>query len=234
MVQLASHDSLLLDKCRNFRVQFLINGDRYFSGLSYLIRHDRITFEILCQDLSKVFIQLVSSYLISHSYLLSKPYLFTHDQQKSLPSGVRYIFDAHGHRIQSITDFRENAFYYVSSSRIFVGHFAQVPSESDTTTSGQSSTCSYRGERLANSLTGFISRVVAIVPGTQTGRTSRQIYRFLLTHRLMHKFETLLNELSKLGLGAVYHVYAYSNQQKVISCSLSSSLSNLLFLLIYR
>ena len=149
--------------------------------------------------------------------------------QKSLPSGVRYIFDGNGHRVQSISEFRENCFYYCSSSRIFVGLYSSVPSESDTTTSGQSSTCSYRGERLANSLTGFISRVVAIVPGVQSGRSSRQICRFLLTHRLMHKFETLLNELSKLGLGAVYHVYAHSTQKKVNTSSKTKLFYRIIF-----
>ena len=80
MVQL-QHD--FTDKCRVFRVQFFINGDRYFNGISYLIRSDRTSFEILCQELSRILIQFVScwSHVISGVGVTS-----------SLPYSLKFLF----------------------------------------------------------------------------------------------------------------------------------------------
>ncbi|KAG9508538.1 Serine/threonine-protein kinase DCLK1, partial [Fragariocoptes setiger] len=82
-----------LYRYRARRLRFLINGDKFFTGINYALNTEKIrSFEALLNDLTRAL-----------------------GDNISLSKGVRYIFDLNGHTITTLDDFQEGNTYICSS-----------------------------------------------------------------------------------------------------------------------
>lgn len=99
---------LLIDKipAKVCRVRFFANGDRFFSGLSYVVNLERIrTLDLLCADLSRLLVNLVS--FVIH-FCRCFPHLDIVDAQNTFTSLEHTLgcpshnVISHAHRVETL------------------------------------------------------------------------------------------------------------------------------------
>ena len=97
--RLMGHIEDQLYRYRAKRIQFLINGDKFFAGINYALNTEKVrSFDALLNDLTRS---------------LSTDHL-------RLCKGVRYIFALDGTQVQALTDFQDGQTYICSSTDAFI------------------------------------------------------------------------------------------------------------------
>lgn len=179
---------------RGKRLKFLINGNRYFRGISYCLCTERVrSFDVLLQDLNRLI------------------------KDVNLPKGVQYIFsygDKRHRKLSSLDEFKEGNIYVCSSSDHYVdlnykvisqgfdcvgspGAFGFNLSKSISCSAANSPSSHHHqlktaSGRVTNSLLFIRPKLVNIII---SGPKPREVIKLLLNKRSVHSYDQLLTDI---------------------------------------
>lgn len=178
------------------KVKFFRNGDKYFSGLLYVISTERVrSFDALLEDLTRVLTDKVS-----------------------FPKGIRFIFSIIDgkDKITSLEQFIEGGCYVCSSNDHYIKHNYLNNEKPAWVVTKRFESDTFKGESSEQSRESREFIKPKIVNIFRNGVKPRKCFRILLNKKTAHSFEQVLTDIThaiKLDSGAVRKVFTISGKE---------------------